>query len=623
MKTIITCLVTLLTSLLITSSTFGSIQIFCPKDLDLGVNPERIPQPDISNIKFKNRCDREGVEVKHIADDYTTKGCYVEIKRSYQITNRCGESDECTQRIVFIKDDDPPIVPCTDTIRMACGNGLKDIPKPDPDDIWPRDACGDQNGEHQSDTISNVGCKYTLKRTYVKNNTTCIQYWCWYELDDLLKPGTCYTEIDLGCNPDFTARQPDPINDFIWKRDQDPCEIDITYYDTEIINKFCHYSMERVWLLTDACGNTSECIQKLKWIETEPKGGEVICPEDVDLGCNPDLSKGLPKPTRKDYKRIEDNFRCKVTIDYEDSFSINAVGCTYFNVRLWKVTDQCGHVYECNQSFYWTQDNEPPVIIQYPEDLFLGCLTEHPEIDDSKDILAVDNCGEFSAEYLFSYYDVNPDNCWHVLKVDYKVADECGNATYYTQEVSYKLLNNLPPEPSIPVPADITVCGPVTSAPDYDAIYDACGVGYPVLVSSSIQNGPCNDGDGCIITRQWRIRGCGTLFILENQTITVECDFTYESNQVNTPANRKSKGLISVAPNPGHNMTQVTWRDVVGHEGQVVVYDQTGRKVYEATIPDIQHRNAMDLDASNWNTGIYFIHLTTEQDSRSVKFVKQ
>ena len=107
-------------SLFLPNSTFGAIQISCPRDLDLGLNPREIPEPNIDDIKVRNSCRDKNVSVKHVDDFYVYDGCIVKIERTYSATNRCGERDECTQTIVYVIDKDPPIIVCGIITDLGC-----------------------------------------------------------------------------------------------------------------------------------------------------------------------------------------------------------------------------------------------------------------------------------------------------------------------------------------------------------------------------------------------------------------------------------------------------------------------------------------------------------------------
>ena len=381
--------------------------------------------------------------------------------------------------------------------------------------------------------------------------------------------------------------------------------------------------MTRTYRKYDQFGNFLECIQTWCWVEDKKDPKIVKCPNDIYLGCNPDLSEGLPLPSKQDFKDLKVVDDCDVNIEYEDAFSIIVLGCEYSRVRKWIVTDQCGNAAECYQVYSWIMDNDPPTLLHCPEDLFLGCVTEVPDIDDSDLIEATDDCGEVTIERLPVHININPVTCRHEMLIPYSITDECGNVSYCSQEVVYKLLNNLPPEPAIPFPADVTICGPIPAVPNYEEVYDACGVGYPVMISSSIQNGPCDDGDGCIITRTFIRRSCGSLAEIQDQVITIDCNITIGESLFESVDNSKNPNLISATPNPSQHFTEIFWENFISSEGHLVIYDQSGKEVYQTVLNNLETRNSHRLDLNAFHSGVYIVQIITSEENRTLRLVKQ
>lgn len=175
--------------------------------------------------------------------------------------------------------------------------------------------------------------------------------------------------------------------------------------------------------------------------------------------------------------------------------------------------------------------------------------------------------------------------------------------------------------PAIPFPADVTICGPIPPAPNYDTI-DACGVNYPVLVSSSIQNGPCNDGDGCIVTRVWIRRGCGTIAESQTQTITVDCDITYGGN-LSTGIQSRRPAEFTVFPNPGKNMVSVSLTEEMSNGGVFEVLDLSGRLIHKEFVQNLAGNDSLEFNLESLNTGIYVLRLSSGSYQATKKWIKQ
>lgn len=56
---------------------------------------------------------------------------------------------------------------------------------------------------------------------------------------------------------------------------------------------------------------------------------------------------------------------------------------------------------------------------------------------------------------------------------------------------------------------------------------------------------------------------------------------------------------------------------------QILVSDANGRPVYESILENIEGSKSLELNASDWSTGIYFVILKTEQESKEFRIVRQ
>ena len=218
---------------------------------------------------------------------------------------------------------------------------------------------------------------------------------------------------------------------------------------------------------------------------------------------------------------------------------------------------------------------------------------------------------------------INPETCQHIMTITYVVQDLCGNQSFCVQKVTYKKVNNLPPQPSIPIPDDITICGPIPPAPNYDTL-DACGIGYPSLIASSIQNGPCNDGNGCIVTRSWIVRSCGGFSISRNQTITIDCDFAFETNIAthNSGHSKKSAWQVSIAPNPGVDYANIIWTSTNEKSGSIKVMNLSGSVLIERNVDYMDINSSMRIDLSAFTAGMYLIEVSSASERIVQKWVK-
>ena len=131
-----------------------------------------------------------------------------------------------------------------------------------------------------------------------------------------------------------------------------------------------------------------------------------------------------------------------------------------------------------------------------------------------------------------------------------------------------------------------------------------------------------NDGDGCIITRTWIIRGCGTLALTKDQTITVDCDFTFGDN-FTSRVPKKHVSNFSINPNPGRNYVMVSWPEEMAEVQLFEVLDLTGRVVYVQRIQDPASSNSVEMNAESLDPGIYLMRLSGDSFQETKKWIKQ
>jgi hypothetical protein len=112
--------------------------------------------------------------------------------------------------------------------------------------------------------------------------------------------------------------------------------------------------IERTWIATDACGNTSTCIQTITVESCAPCGAEcdpegdthdpwIDCPDDVTADC------GWTEPSETGYASAWDTCDDDVEVTYEDEFTPGE-GCGGTITRTWTATDDCGNDKTCTQT---------------------------------------------------------------------------------------------------------------------------------------------------------------------------------------------------------------------------------------------------------------------------------
>lgn len=124
----------------------------------------------------------------------------------------------------------------------------------------------------------------------------------------------------------------------------------IKYIDTWDM-KECGQTLTRVWVATDACGNSARCVQKIKLVDYI--GPFLRCPPDITITC-----KDSRDPLYTGYPIVKDNCDPNPVVTYRDVVGLR--GCSGYITRTWQATDSCGNTRFCMQRIK-VVDNTPPV----------------------------------------------------------------------------------------------------------------------------------------------------------------------------------------------------------------------------------------------------------------------
>lgn len=91
-------------------------------------------------------------------------------------------------------------------------------------------------------------------------------------------------------------------------------------------------------------------------------------------------------------------------------------------------------------------------------------------------------------------------------------------------------------------------------------------------------------------------------------------DFTLDVGTLSNTA--FDKEALSIYPVPARNNLTIAYKSAIGN---MQVYNQLGQEVYTSS----NVGNQVDLDVSNFATGVYFIKLYNETESQTVRIIKE
>ncbi len=182
--------------------------------------------------------------------------------------------------------------------------------------------------------------------------------------------------------------------------------------------------------VTDAAGNTNECISNVK--VQDKLAPEITCPADVTLECYvdfTDLTKTNGSATAKD--------NCMATIQpYQDTKFLNNCGIGYV-LRKWTATDRQGLMSMCTQRITII-DSDPfsEEHITFPADTTVNVCVDpqqlSPEYLDSKPKFHSKHCADLAVSYTDDFYEV--DNACKKILRHWRVINWC---TYNASEKNY------------------------------------------------------------------------------------------------------------------------------------------------------------------------------------------
>lgn len=206
---------------------------------------------------------------------------------------------------------------------------------------------------------------------------------------------------------------------------------------------FYNYQLERLWTVTDACGNSTSFMQTIEVVDTITPTFEV--PADVTIYCTTDIDTsqtGSPS-------NIFDNCNPNLELMFTDSREEN--GCEITINRFWQIADGCGSSNILPQ-LITIVDTIAPGITNPATDLNLTCSTADALSQQFEEWIA--NLGGASAE------------------------DECNSIDFFAAQPGSYDIDDAQSFPGMPVTsfADFVCGGSLSDSMMVDFVfYDVCG----------------------------------------------------------------------------------------------------------------------------------------------------
>lgn len=475
------------------------------------------------------------------------------ITRTWSATDDCGNSSTCLQQITIV-DNTPPAITCPPNVSIECSSST------DPGNTGfatATDNCDATPTITYSDIEVPSGPQtYTINRTWEAsddcgNSSTCLQLIIVH--DETPPVIVCPPNIAIQC----TASTLPPNTGIATATDNCDPSPDITYSDVSV-GGICpqERTITRTWIATDACGNTSSCIQTI--IVDDSTAPVISCPANVTIQCT---ASTLPANTGT--ATATDNCDGTPIISFNDVTLGGSCPQEYTITRTWRAADDCGNASTCVQVII-VDDSVAPVI-SCPANVTIQCTASTLPANTGS-ATATDNC---NGAPIVTFNDMTvAGGCPQERTINrtWTATDGCGNSSTCLQTI---IVDDSVP-PVITCPANVTIeCTDSTLPPATGTATatDNCAGNPLVEFSDAILSGECPSLE--TITRTWIASdGCGNsstcvqVIIVTDTTvpgITCPANVTIQCTASTLPPNTGSATATdNCDPAPVVNFTDVS-----------------------------------------------------------------
>jgi hypothetical protein len=420
--------------------------IVCPPDVMVQCEELTIPSATGTATATDN-CDSEpGIA---FTDEFSNGDCIQEstILRTWVATDACGNSAACVQTIA-VTDTLAPVIVCPPNVTVQCGQSTAPAAT---GTATATDNCDSNPSVTFSDQTIAGACaqEFTILRTWTAadacgNTAICVQT---ISVVDTQAPViNCPPNRNLQCGQ---STEPVATGNATASDNCDP-NPSVTYTDVTIPGE-CpqEFTIQRTWMATDACGNSSTCLQTITVSDTQAP--VLTCPPTATVQCG---QSTLPAATGQ--ATATDNCDTNPSVSYTDVTVPGNCPQQFTIQRTWTATDACGNSATCVQIIN-VVDTQAPVII-CPPNVTIECgLPTTPATTGTA--TATDNCDPNPS---VTFTDVTlPGSCPQQFTIQrtWKATDACGNSATCVQTINVVDTQ----APVIACPSNITVqCGSST-----------------------------------------------------------------------------------------------------------------------------------------------------------------
>ncbi|MEO0727623.1 MAG: T9SS type A sorting domain-containing protein [Bacteroidota bacterium] len=526
--------------------------------------------PPVPNVQAVDDCEFAVLEYAQSEPIDCEGGQYIE--RTWTATDVCGNTATATQRITLSPGDGPIIsfdypglgdVMDGDLVRVSvdCGTSFEESLAELEAAVSIENNCNSSNSDVALELVEEGDCvvegylaryRLSVSATDVCGNTST--FGLLVDLVDETPPVvTSPVEITIECGTEVpTIKASDECGDIS----------SITFMDSNPIEPSCADDpqvFERVWTVTDLCGNSTTFTQFISVIDNT---GPVF--EDVPAdACEDESLDGT-------VTAIDECTGEEVPVQFDEVTTIEP-GCGEVLTRTWTATDACGNTSTTTQQVFYADDVAPTMSFDHP--LLVGLANgaeffisvggnlgspEEPFLFGPSAVEVMDNCASNLVAEV-SVTSRSSDDCAEdgfLSAYDYvwTGTDPCGNRSEITLTVYY--IDKSSPD-FFNVPEGVEVYCDNVPAPVTPIVSDD----YDTDVEVSFSETQISVSEGVLITRIWTaIDDCGNesraaqkILVVDN---TLSAEFVLEPEVV---ACNSDDNLLSVIASGGNPPYSYEW----------------------------------------------------------------
>ena len=425
-----------------------------------------------TNVTASDICDSNVIPTFSqtiIPGDPSTGGCTYTIVRTWTAVDDCGNTETKSYSII-VSDNTPP------TLQNAPANTTAECSSlPTAPELFATDNCT----EGLIPAVLNVqivpvsACSYNIIRT-------------WTATDDCGNTASVVQTISV---TDSTAPVFDnapanvtvqcgniPAVPVVTASDLCDATAEVSFFEMPF-GSGCNYTIQRVWIASDDCGNSAVHTQIITVTDNLPPTLNGV-PANTQVLCN--AIPAAPVVTASD--------ACDTNVPVTFSEQVGT-GCPYTITRTWTATDDCGNVASATQVIT-VIDEVSPELIGVPLDATVECGS----IPAVPAVAAFDECsGALQVSFNES---VLPANCGYILQRFWTATDNCGNTISDIQVIT--VVDETDPYFTF-VPQDVTILCTEALPTDSATAADICDP----LVSVEFIDLETELACGSLITRTW------------------------------------------------------------------------------------------------------------------------